>query len=432
MNTKVEHFTRGFFWFGYAVFLSASIPHLAAYFRHFDPSTPSTIENTFYWTIAVLLAVVIDVSDVLVSIAVVRAQANGAKVHDVFGFWLFILLIMSLSWFFNWQYNVVFGTNDFHTVDQNVIWGSVTVGQINPVIGSAFQLLLLVYTGMAHKFAQKPKVLSLQELEQQAREAEQRAEYQARIDAVKKAQRAESRQNFFEDLRQTRKEVTALVKGEDEVPLNGPIDEESSEQESEIHDRMNDDTLEEYTDIDPMNEESIAVSETGGSEPSKASRNGPTRRVYVSLEEAVELLQYDLSYVKSLRTKGVLKTAGRNSDLISLASIKALLSKKQMTVKKQGKDEEIPAGTAGSEPVNNPSMQEVEAHVTEPLTHMNAEGMIKATLTAMREQPGITDEALMARLGLKRPASARFWKVKAQSLLDQEQQLEEYVPTEAR
>ena len=80
--------------------------------------------------------------------------------------------------------------------------------------------------------------------------------------------------------------------------------------------------------------------------------------------------------------------------------------------------------------MNNPSMQEVEAHVTEPLTHMNAEGMIKATLTAMREQPGITDEALMARLGLKRPASARFWKVKAQSLLDQEQQLEEYVPTE--
>ena len=211
MNTKVEHFTRGFFWFGYAVFLSASIPHLAAYFRHFDPSTPNAIENTFYWTIAVLLAVVIDVSDVLVSIAVMRAQANGAKFRDTFGFWLFILLIMSLSCSFNWQYNVVFGTNDFHTVDQNVIWGSVTVGQINPVIGSAFQLLLLVYTGMAHKFAQKPKVLSLQELEQQAREAEQRAEYQARIDAVKKAQRAESRQNFFETLRQTKKEVTAMV-----------------------------------------------------------------------------------------------------------------------------------------------------------------------------------------------------------------------------
>ena len=113
--------------------------------------------------------------------------------------------------------------------------------------------------------------------------------------------------------------------------MNGPIDEELSEQESEIHDRMNDDTLEEYTDIDPMNEESIAVSETGGSEPSKASRNGPTRRVYVSLEEAVELLQYDLSYVKSLRTKGVLKTAGRNSDLISLASIKTLLLKKTIS-----------------------------------------------------------------------------------------------------
>jgi len=44
MNEKVERFTRGFFWFGYAVFLAASIPHIAAYFRHFDPATSVWVE----------------------------------------------------------------------------------------------------------------------------------------------------------------------------------------------------------------------------------------------------------------------------------------------------------------------------------------------------------------------------------------------------
>jgi hypothetical protein len=419
MNIKVEKFTQGFFWFGYAVFLSASIPHIAAYFRHFDPTTPYFIENAFYWTIAVLLAVVIDVSDVLVSIAVMRAQANGAKFRDVAGYWLFILLIMSLSWFFNWQYNVVYGTGAFHTVDQNVIWGGVTVGGINPVIGSAFQLLLLVYTGMAHKFAQKPKVLSLEDMKKEADEAEQRAEYQTRIDAVKRAQREQVRQNFFESLRQTKKEVTAFVKGEDEDPLNGSIDEESSEQQSELDEEISENSSEEYARIARMNEESITSSETGASESLKASRNGSTKRVYVSLEEAVELLQYELSYVKSLRTKGVLKTAGRNSDLISLASIKSFLSKKQRESKKQSKDEGTPTASGESQEVIDPSGEEVSEHDTEPLSRMDAESMLSATIAALREQPDITEEELMVILGLKRKASARLWKVKAQSLLEQ-------------
>jgi hypothetical protein len=362
MNTKIERFTHGFFWFGYVVFLSASIPHIAAYFRHFDPATTNGMEDAFYWTIAILIAVVIDVSDVLVSLAVMKAQANGAKFSDVFGFWLFILLIMTLSWFFNWQYNVVFGTSAFRAVDRMVIWGTITVGEVNPVIGSAFQLLLLVYTGMAYKFAQKPKTLSLEELEQQAKEAEQRAIYQARVDAVKKAQREQSRQNFFEALKQTKKGVTTLVKGEDEDPLSALTCEESADQHEEIQAEMNAADSEEYAAVDPGNTESMGLSETGVSEPLNGSRNGSTRRVYVSLEEAVELLQYDLSYVKSLRTKGVLKTAGRNSNLISIASIHAILSKKQATMKKQGKGFEMTTGMATGESVNDPGMKEALEH----------------------------------------------------------------------
>jgi hypothetical protein len=213
MDAKIERFTRGFFWFGYAVFLSASIPHIAAYFRHFDPAT-SGLANIFYWVIAVLLAVVIDVSDVLVSIAVMKAQANGAKFRDTSGFWVFILLIMALSWFFNWQYNVVYQTNEFRVVDKvaiSLIWRHITVGQINPVIGSAFQLLLLVYTGMAHKFTQKPHEKSLEELQKEAEETQQRVTLQGQIDDAKRKQKTQQRAAFFDTLRQTKESVAGLV-----------------------------------------------------------------------------------------------------------------------------------------------------------------------------------------------------------------------------
>lgn len=217
MESRIDKFAKGFFWFGYAVFLSASIPHIAAYFRHFDPNTQDVWQNGFYWTIAVLLAVVIDVSDVLVSIAVMRAQANGAKFKDTYGFWLFIVLIMALSWLFNWQYNVVFQSADFRTVDAYQIAGSnLTVGQINPVLGSAFQLLLLVYTGMAHKFSQKPIEKTLQELIAEANEAEQRAQYLARIDLVKRAESSRKWQARFEEIRQVKDEAIKTIKGQDE------------------------------------------------------------------------------------------------------------------------------------------------------------------------------------------------------------------------
>src|SRR2546421_1399097 len=216
MDTRIEKFTRGFFWVGYVVFLSASIPHVASYFRHFDPATTNQFEDISYWVIAVAIAVVIDVSDVLVRIPVSRAKVYGARLKDTLLFWVFIFLIMALSWFFNWQYNVVFGTSQFQAVDSYTIANWVTIGQINPVIGSAFQLLILVYTLMAHKFAQKPKEKSLEELMKEADEIEQKADYLTRIEAVKQAQSSRKWQARFEGIRQVKDEAIRTIKGQDE------------------------------------------------------------------------------------------------------------------------------------------------------------------------------------------------------------------------
>jgi hypothetical protein len=48
----------------------------------------------------------------------------------------------------------------------------------------------------------------------------------------------------------------------------------------------------------------------------------------------------------------------------------------------------------------------------------------------LRNNPGITDEQLADKMGLKRPASARFWKVKAQEILDNEPIV--YIPKSQR
>jgi hypothetical protein len=50
---------------------------------------------------------------------------------------------------------------------------------------------------------------------------------------------------------------------------------------------------------------------------------------------------------------------------------------------------------------------------------------LSITLAAMRGNASITDEELAALLGLKRPASARFWRLKARTVLEQDQELVE-------
>lgn len=213
MESKVDQFTRGFFWCGYGVFLLASIPHIAAYFRHFDPSAKGA-EDLFWWIIAYALAVVIDLSDVLISIAVMRAMARGETFKQLWSFWLFIVFIMALSWFFNWQYNVVNETASFAAVDSTLILNWITVGTINPIIGSAFQVLLLVYTAMAHKFAHKPVEKTAAQLEAQANEMAEKDTQLARILALKKTQKQRQREAFFEELKQARDGAFQVVKGE--------------------------------------------------------------------------------------------------------------------------------------------------------------------------------------------------------------------------
>jgi hypothetical protein len=330
MDTRIEKFTRAFFWVGYVVFLSASIPHVAAYFRHFDPVTSNHFEDISYWVIAVAIAVVIDVSDVLVSIAVIRAKANGATLKDTFLFWVFIFLIMALSWFFNWQYNVVFGTSQFQAVDSYTIANWVTIGQINPVIGSAFQLLILVYTLMAHKFAQKPREKTLEELMKEADEMEQKANYLARIEAVKQAESSRKWQARFEGIRQVKDEAIRTIKGEDEAVLEEAKPAEEIASEAQIDEPITDPIIEflpvveeaqseqytdEYNGVD--NDEDNDLMTVLNSYPLVSDKWLAKGRKSASIDEIMAVT----GHTKRKLNNAPLRVSSRNDKLILISSV---------------------------------------------------------------------------------------------------------------
>src|SRR5260221_7340546 len=218
----IDRFTRSFFWFGFVVFLSASIPHIAAYYRHFDPNA-TDFTDTAAWVIGYLIAIVIDVTDVLVSIAVLKEINRGTKKRNLLGYWAFIVFVMMLSWLINWQYNIVYGTQAFAKAENIAIFG-VLVGSVNPVIGSAFQLLLLVYTAMAHKFAEKPVQKTALQLRQEADELEQVAMQQARIDAVKKMQNDSKVEGLIDTIGQAKERAKELFSRDQSVNNGFPAD----------------------------------------------------------------------------------------------------------------------------------------------------------------------------------------------------------------
>jgi hypothetical protein len=236
-SSWIDKFTRGFFWFGFCVFLAASIPHIAAYYRHFDPNTTG-LADTAAWVIGYLIAIVIDVTDVLVSIAVLKALNSGTKKRHLLGYWAFIVFVMALSWLINWQYNIVYGTQAFARADSQQIFG-VLVGSVNPIIGSAFQMLLLVYTAMAHKFAEKPVKKTAEQLRQEADELEQVAMQQARIDAVKKMQNDNKVDALIDSLGQAKERAKTLFSNNQNQAIESTKTEAKDEPKTEVSDKQN-------------------------------------------------------------------------------------------------------------------------------------------------------------------------------------------------
>jgi hypothetical protein len=133
-----------FFWIAFAVFLAASIPHVAYFFASFEPSQGP--EGVWWWAVSYAIAISLDVTVYLLSWTAFQRYRKYRTPRAVWQHWLLILICTIFSWAVNWAY-----AKQFHSISMLSSAESVAPWLTNvfPFMASAFPLLGIVYTMMA-------------------------------------------------------------------------------------------------------------------------------------------------------------------------------------------------------------------------------------------------------------------------------------------
>src|SRR6266700_1774503 len=133
-----------FFWIAFAVFLAASIPHVAYFFASFEPSQGP--EGLWWWAVSYAIAISIDVTVYLLSWTAFQRYRRYRTPKAVWQHWLLIVMCTVFSWAVNWAY-----AKQFHSLTMLSSAESVAPWLTNvfPFMASAFPLLGIVYTMMA-------------------------------------------------------------------------------------------------------------------------------------------------------------------------------------------------------------------------------------------------------------------------------------------
>jgi hypothetical protein len=133
-----------FFWIAFAVFLAASIPHVAYFFASFEPTQGP--EGIWWWAVSYAIAISIDVTVYLLSWTAFQRYRKFRTPKAVWQHWLLIVMCTVFSWAVNWAY-----AKQFHSLTMLSSAETTAPWLINvfPFMASAFPLLGIVYTMMA-------------------------------------------------------------------------------------------------------------------------------------------------------------------------------------------------------------------------------------------------------------------------------------------
>lgn len=295
-----------FFWIAFAVFLAASIPHVAYFFASFEPSQGP--EGVWWWAVSYAIAISIDVTIYLLSWTAFQRYRRYRTPKAVWQHWLLIFICTLFSWAVNWAYAKQFhSTTMLSAAETTAPW----LTSIFPFMASAFPLLGIVYTMMAETVSET--------------EAEEKQEKANQLNAL------------TELSRQTSLPVATLRK----ALMSGS--------------RFNPSAL-----LSVTNRITGAPSEPRAAVQEQEDVSDPDRPItgqVVAIERQAETLQ--------------------------------------------------------REPVVNyaPNQPPVALSEANP-------DKLQMTIEALKANPRITDEELAEFLALKRPASARFWRLKAIEILN--------------
>lgn len=289
-----------FFWIAFAVFLAASIPHVAYFFASFEPSQGP--EGIWWWAVSYAIAISIDVTVYLLSWTAFQRYRRYRTPKAVWQHWLLIVMCTVFSWAVNWAY-----AKQFHSPMMLSSAESAAPWLVNvfPFMASAFPLLGIVYTMMAETITEE------------ASENKQVMQLTALSELAK----------------QTNLPIASLRRS-----LTGSS-------------RVNPASL------------LTAVANTDGNEQTSSVNNS---------------------------------TSTEKNDTAKSRAVTGQF----VTIEKEN---------TGSLNSSNPALQAIP--------NDGNPDKLQMTIEALRANPDMTDEALAEYLSLKRPASARFWRLKAIEIL---------------
>src|SRR5256885_48751 len=355
-------------WISEGIFLAASTPHIATYFAHFD--NPTDFWGTIYaWGVGYGLALTIDgVSFVVLMslIVAIKYKRSGLLVTFLV---CALLLISGLSWFINWQYNIVFASSMFAKAD-----GIITLSYLRDArelllieseeralealsrhlkINAKTTLPLLIQARSIidkedheermrrdkadrEERLRQEKVEEERRLEQSRREEEERlnrekAEHEAGMERLRLEQEATIEQARLEHertmarLQVDREERERLAKEsedarvrrdkadrEERLRLAREAEELRLKRERAVQEeRRLEQTKSEIEEVNPQSKETqVDLLE------------GLQGNDTVPLETVAEILGYDARYVTRLRNEGKLKHTSKRPDRITVASLR--------------------------------------------------------------------------------------------------------------
>lgn len=298
-----------FFWIAFAVFLAASIPHVAYFFASFEPSGGTA--GVWWWVVSYAIAISIDVTVYLLSWTAFQRYRRYRTPRAVWQHWLLIVMCTVFSWAVNWAYAKQFhSTTMLSAAESAAPW----LTGVFPFMASAFPLLGIVYTMMAETISETSAEEKQEKAQQLSALTELARQTNLPIATLRRALTSGSRFNAANLLSITNKASAGqTVRGEIEPAPAGVTE-----------------------------------------EPGAAAQDRPITGQIVAIErEAVN-------------------------------------------------------------PVTGPAMTTPSAAVTTD----GSPDKLQMTIEALKNNPHITDEELAEYLALKRPASARFWRLKAIEILN--------------
>ena len=300
-----------FFWIAFAVFLAASIPHVAYFFASFEPSQGP--EGVWWWAVSYAIAISIDVTVYLLSWTAFQRYRRYRTAKAVWQHWLLIVMCTVFSWAVNWAYAKQFhSTTMLSAAESTAPW----LTSIFPFMASAFPLLGIVYTMMAETISETSSEDKQEKAQELATLSELAKQAQLPVATLRRALSSGTRLNA--------------------AGLLAAVNRGSAKSE-------------------PAVSQTVTETETGnGSDVNESNDANDANRPITGQVTAIT--------------------------------------------------ENTNAG------------QSAAPHLA-VLSNDGSPDKLQMTIEALRANPDMTDEALAAYLSLKRPASARFWRLKAIEIL---------------